>query len=128
MTIQALLLDAGGTLLSENPSRDTLYAQAAARHGLALAPEDMRQCMQRAHGALPLVLEGNYRYSMPWFEAFIGDIFARQLGLERTRLPRIREMGRCRQAFGRESRLSVDAQRISIRTIRRGMIAEAPGS
>lgn len=91
MTIQALLLDAGGTLLAENPSRETLYAQAAARHGIALEPAGMRLCMQRAHGSLPLVLEGNYRYSMPWFEAFIADIFERQLGLERARLPRVCE-------------------------------------
>lgn len=91
MTFQALLLDAGGTLLAENPSRETLYAQAAARHGVTVEPAGMRQCMQRAHGSLPLVLEGHYRYSMPWFEAFIADIFARQLGLERARLPRICE-------------------------------------
>jgi REG-2-like HAD superfamily hydrolase len=87
----ALLLDAGGTLLSEEPSRETLYAQAATRRGLNVPPPAMRLCMHRAHAALPLILDGNYRYSRVWFEAFIADVFVRQLGLEASRLPALVE-------------------------------------
>lgn len=86
MTLKALLLDAGGTLLTEEPSREALYAQAATRRGLDLSPPAMRQCMLRAHAALPLILDGNFRYSKAWFEAFIADVFLRQLGLEPARL------------------------------------------
>ena len=89
MSLKALLLDAGGTLLTEQPSREALYARAATRRGLAITPPAMRQCMLRAHGALPLTLNGNFRYSRPWFEAFIADVFVRQLGLKPGELPAV---------------------------------------
>ncbi|HUR28991.1 MAG TPA: HAD family hydrolase [Planctomycetota bacterium] len=86
MTIRALLLDAGGTLLSERTSRHGIYAAVARRHGIAVEDETMRACMARTHAKLPRVLSGHWRYSKPWFEAFIEDIFVRQLGLEPQRL------------------------------------------
>jgi REG-2-like HAD superfamily hydrolase len=87
MTIRALLLDAGGTLLTEKTSRHGLYAAAARRHGLDVDEKTMRDCMWRAHARLPRILDGHWRYSKPWFEAFIADVFVRQLGLERSKLP-----------------------------------------
>jgi len=87
MPIRALLLDAGGTLLGEKTSRQAMYAAAARRHGLSVEPETMRKCMSRAHASLPRVLDGHWRYSRGWFEAFIADVFVRQLGLEPRKLP-----------------------------------------
>lgn len=82
MTIRALLLDAGGTLLAEKSSRQAMYAEAARRHGITVDESAMRGCMHRAHAALPRTVDGHWRYSKPWFEAFIADIFVRQLGLD----------------------------------------------
>lgn len=87
MNISALLLDAGGTLLTESPAREQLYAQAAARHGLEVSATRMRECMGRAHARLPQVLAGHFRYSLAWFEAFIADVFVEQLGLRPAELP-----------------------------------------
>lgn len=86
MAIRALLLDAGGTLLTEKSSRQAMYAGAAARHGLSVDEETMRGCMARAHAALPPTIAGSWRYSRPWFEAFIADVFSRQLGMEQRAL------------------------------------------
>lgn len=86
----ALLLDAGGTLLAEHPSREALYAAVAARHGRAVEAGEMGRCMHRAHAALPLKVDGNSRYSNPWFAAFIDRIFRGDLGLDSSLLPAIR--------------------------------------
>jgi len=91
MAIQALLLDAGGTLVTEKTSREAMYAEAGARYGLSVDHGTMRLCMSRAHAALPRIVAGHWRYSKPWFEAFIADVFVRQLGLDLRRLPLLME-------------------------------------
>lgn len=75
MTLRAVLFDVGDTLLRENPSRFELYARAARERGLELDAEGMRRRMLAAHHALPRVLDGAYRYSDPWFRAFIARVF-----------------------------------------------------
>lgn len=91
MAIRALLLDAGGTLLGEKSSRQALYAEVARHHGLSVDQATMGRCMAQAHRSLPQVQDGHWRYSIPWFEAFIADIFVRQLDLEPHRLPLLQE-------------------------------------
>ena len=91
MTLEAVFLDVGQTLLTEFPSRFALYADAARARGIDAGPKDMRQLMVEAHHGLPKVLNGAFRYSDPWFEAFIGKIFCDSLGLERSALPKLAE-------------------------------------
>lgn len=90
MQLSALLLDAGGTLLTEQPPREAIYARAAAARGVPIEPARMRECMGRAHRELPRVLDGHFRYSMPWFEGFLEHIFHGQLELPRRELPALR--------------------------------------
>lgn len=75
MTLRAVLFDVGDTLLREKPSRFELYARAARERGIELDAEGMRRRMLEAHHALPRVLDGAYRYSDPWFRAFIARVF-----------------------------------------------------
>lgn len=84
--LAAVFLDVGGTLLRERAARWEIYAGVAAEHGLAVPAERMRELMVCAHRELPLVLGGAYRYSDPWFRAFIARIFGEELGLDAPRL------------------------------------------
>ena len=81
-----MLLDAGGTLLQESPSRAEIYAEAARGRGLEVDARTLRACMHRAHSELPRTLDGHFRYSVPWFQAFIAHVFHRELGLARPSL------------------------------------------
>ncbi len=81
MPLRAVFLDVGNTLLRENPSRFAIYAEAAQRRGIAIDPQTMRAHMARAHRELPRTIGGAYRYSDPWFLAFIQRIFHEALGL-----------------------------------------------
>jgi putative hydrolase of the HAD superfamily len=85
--LQAVLLDVGGTLLTEEPPRAAIYAEVARARGLDVRDDAMRGLMARTHDALPRVLDGAYRYSDRWFEAFIERIFVAELGLHAARLP-----------------------------------------
>lgn len=90
--LRALLLDFGGTLASEVPSRGAIYAEAARGAGLDVSERVMAACMGAAHDALPIELaDGSFRYTRPWFEAFIEHVFVEQLGLGRGRLEGVKE-------------------------------------
>lgn len=89
MSLKTVFIDAGGTLIEENPPRAEIYSSIARAHGLPVAPPEMARLMRLAHDALPLVIGGAYRYSDGWFEAFMERIFHRELGLERAALPGI---------------------------------------
>ncbi len=83
MPLRALLLDVGNTLVRETPSRFVIYAEAARKRGIPIEPAQMRARMARAHRELPLVIDGGYRYSDPWFRAFIERVFGGMLALPR---------------------------------------------
>lgn len=87
MTIQALFVDVGNTLVREVPSRFAIYAECARAHGLAIETPAMAALMRRAHGELPARVGGAFRYTDPWFAAYIERIFHHHLGLERAVLP-----------------------------------------
>src|SRR5262245_4233338 len=87
--LRALFLDVGGTLLHEARPRHSLYASAARKRGLDVDDEGMRQLMRDARDALPRELEGAFRYSDRWFEAFIRTIFCERLGLPPPELPAV---------------------------------------
>ncbi len=86
MLPQAVTLDAGGTLLREEPSRAEIYAQAARQRGLEVTESAMSHWMHRTHEELPLEVNGGFRYSDPWFRAFIERIFCGHLGLQQALL------------------------------------------
>lgn len=89
MPRRALFLDIGETLLTTVPSRFEVYAQAARRRGKPMEAERMLELMQAAHHGLPMTLGGAFRYSDPWFEAFIARIFADELGFSGDHLAEI---------------------------------------
>jgi len=78
--LRLLCLDVGGTLLEERIPRWGIYAEIGAAQGLPSTPDEMRELMREAHVSLPRELDGAFRYSDPWFEAFIRRIFGERLG------------------------------------------------
>lgn len=72
---RAVLLDAGGTLFREAPTRYEVYAAAANARGLGVTPDRMKRGMAAAHDELPKEIEGHYRYTEPWFRTFIEVVF-----------------------------------------------------
>ncbi|MCA8981354.1 MAG: HAD-IA family hydrolase [Planctomycetes bacterium] len=89
MTLKAVFLDAGRTLVTERTSRAAMYAAAGRRRGLEVEDEFMARCMSDARRQLPRVLNGAFRYSEAWFEAFIQSIFVGRLGLAEAELPEL---------------------------------------
>ena len=98
MSLKAVFIDVGNTLLYEKPSRFEIYAEGARRRAVELDEARMRDLMHRAHRELPVQIGGAYRYSDPWFSAYIERIFHDYLGLERGELEAIRG-----ELFGRFS-------------------------
>jgi len=86
MVLRAVFLDVGNTLVFEVPSRSRIYAEAAARRGAEIGAARMGELMLRAHRELPKVLDGDFRYTVPWFQAYIRRIFHAELGLEEEAL------------------------------------------
>jgi putative hydrolase of the HAD superfamily len=87
MTLKAVFIDAGNTLLYENPSRFEIYAQAARGRGVPVTTGRMTELMRSAHRELPREIEGAFRYSEGWFATYIRRIFQDELGLSSGDLP-----------------------------------------
>jgi putative hydrolase of the HAD superfamily len=99
MTLKAVFIDVGNTLLYEKPSRFEIYAEGARRRGCDVTTEAMQELMRRAHRELPRQVGGAFRYTDPWFEVYIERIFHRYLGLAQNELVALHE-----ELFGRFSR------------------------
>ncbi|MCZ6598189.1 MAG: HAD-IA family hydrolase [Planctomycetota bacterium] len=89
MSLKAVFLDVGNTLICEQPSRFAIYAEAAQRRGVMLTPDEMRLLMVRAHAELPQEHEGDYRYSDGWFRIYLRRIFHEHLSLPEKELEAI---------------------------------------
>jgi len=89
MSLEAVFIDAGNTLLYENPSRFEIYASAARRRGVPITTERMTELMRAAHRALPRQIGGAFRYSEGWFSEYIRRIFQDELGLSNEDLPEL---------------------------------------
>jgi REG-2-like HAD superfamily hydrolase len=89
MTIKAFFVDVGNTLVREVPSRFAIYAECARAHGVALETPEMATWMRRAHREIPQRVGGAFRYTDPWFTAYIERIFHHHLGIERGLLPEL---------------------------------------
>ncbi|MHC4262835.1 MAG: HAD-IA family hydrolase [Planctomycetota bacterium] len=83
MSLKAVLLDVGNTLLYEQPPRHIIYAEAARERGLVVEDARMLELMRAAHSGLPTRIDGAYRYSDRWFSKFIERIYVDELGLSR---------------------------------------------
>ncbi len=81
LPLRAVFLDAGQTLLYEEPTRFAIYAEAATARGRPIDPDAMRSLMGRVHHRLPVRIDGAARYSDPWFRRFIDEIFRGELGV-----------------------------------------------
>ena len=91
MPLRTVLIDVGGTLLEEKTPRAELYAAEARALGRDVDASAMAALMREAHDALPVEVEGGYRYSDRWFEAFMARIFRDRLGVAEAELARVRE-------------------------------------
>jgi FMN phosphatase YigB (HAD superfamily) len=87
--LEVVLLDVGGTLLTESPRRWEIYAEAARTRGLEVEPKAMRRQMAISSQRLPRTIGGHFRFSEGWFRPFIERIFVRELGLEAGLLPEL---------------------------------------
>lgn len=73
----AVFFDAGHTLFEERPSRFEIYARAARGRGLDVDAARAKAAMLEVHAALPLRIDGAFRYTEGWFRVFIDEVFAR---------------------------------------------------
>ncbi len=89
MSLEAVFIDAGNTLLYENPSRFEIYALAARRRGVPITTERMTALMRSAHRELPREIGGAFRYSEAWFSEYIRRIFRDELRLSDDALPEL---------------------------------------
>jgi putative hydrolase of the HAD superfamily len=96
MPLEAVFLDVGNTLLTEDPSRFAIYAEAGRERGLDVDEPRMHALMRAAQRELPERVGGAYRYSDAWFAAFVERIFADHLGLPREQVPALLD-----ELFGR---------------------------
>jgi len=79
--IKAVFLDAGKTLFEETVSRPESFRQVASDHGAE--PIDLAHVatvLDRALQELPTTWEGNFRYSLAWFQAYNGRVLS-ELGV-----------------------------------------------
>jgi REG-2-like HAD superfamily hydrolase len=91
MSLKAVFIDVGNTLLYEKPSRFEIYAEGARRRGRNVSGVEMMELMRRAHRELPRSIQGAFRYTDPWFESYIERIFHGYLGLAKVELPSVHE-------------------------------------
>jgi len=112
MTLKAVFLDAGRTLITERSSRARLYADAARRRGLAVDDEIMASCMAEARAQLPRISNGAFRFSEAWFRDFIREIFVERLGLPVAQLPKLQAELSARFSDPREFRLYPDSREL----------------
>lgn len=80
MSLKAVFLDVGSTLVREKTSRAAIYADVAAQHGRRITEKAMARTMRTTHDEMPASLPGAFRYSDAWFRAYIHRIFCINLG------------------------------------------------
>ncbi|MFT5284454.1 MAG: REG-2-like HAD superfamily hydrolase [Planctomycetota bacterium] len=81
MALEALFFDVGRTLLTEEPSRFEIYAEAARSRGHDLTEDAMKRVMRTANQEVAASDGGAYRYTDAWFRTYIHRIFCQDLGL-----------------------------------------------
>lgn len=89
MPIKALFVDVGNTLVREVPSRFAIYAECARTRGIGVDTPGMAALMRLAHREVPARVGGAFRYTDPWFAAYIERIFHHHLGIAREDLPEL---------------------------------------
>lgn len=82
MSLKAVFLDLGNTLLMERESRSQLYCEEGLRFGLETTPAELQDSMDRARAELPRRIGEAFRFSDDWFRAFQWRIFVQELGLD----------------------------------------------
>ena len=91
MSLEALFFDVGHTLLRESPPRFAIYAESARSRGRQITTKTMERMVRSAHDELPRRIGSAYRYSDPWFRAYIHRIFGQNLGLPPAEVANVTE-------------------------------------
>jgi len=71
-----VLLDAGGTLITERQTRDEIYARVLGELGIDVSIERIATLRLAVHGQTPAVVNGEVRYTETWFREFIARLLA----------------------------------------------------
>jgi putative hydrolase of the HAD superfamily len=76
MSVEVVLLDAGGTLFTERETRDAIYTRALVERGLEVSVEQIAQLRARLHAEMPATVAGHVRYTDRWFNEFMRRLLA----------------------------------------------------
>lgn len=74
MNHSIVLLDAGGTLITERRTRDEIYALVLGELGLDVSVERIADLRLSVHDRTPAVVDGEVRYTPTWFREFIAGL------------------------------------------------------
>lgn len=121
MSLKAVFLDAGRTLITERSDRAALYGRAARRCGLSIDDAQMAKCMTAAIRELPREIDGAFRFSEAWFREFIRSIFVGRFGLAEVRLPDLQAELQKLFSDPREFRLYPDSRELLAGLARSGL-------
>jgi putative hydrolase of the HAD superfamily len=71
-----VLLDAGGTLFTEREARAATYARVLAGRGVLVEEAPLDRLREDLHHTMPAVVDGQGRYTEPWFREFVRRMLA----------------------------------------------------
>ena len=125
MTLKAVFLDVGRTLITERSSRPAIYAEVARSHGIEVGEGRMEHLMQEAFASMPRVLDGAFRFSEAWFGAFNRRLFGAGLQADAALLPELESELSERFSDPREFRLYPDSRELLDALARSGLFVGA---
>lgn len=76
MNHQIVLLDAGGTLITERQTRDEIYTRVLGELGVDVTLEHIAALRLTVHEQTPAIVDGEVRYTDAWFREFIARLLA----------------------------------------------------
>lgn len=72
--VAVVTFDAGATLFTERLTRDEMYVEVFADHGVDVDVATMESWREREHDAMPETVAGEPRYSEPWFREYVARL------------------------------------------------------
>lgn len=84
--LEAVTFDAGATLFTERLTRDEMYVEVFAAHGVSVDVDTMAAWRLGVHDAMPETVGGSPRYSEAWFREYVARIL-REAGVRRDAEP-----------------------------------------
>jgi putative hydrolase of the HAD superfamily len=77
MSVEVVLLDAAGTLLTERRTRDEIYAEVLEQFGCPQTLPELARLRAEIHDELPELWQGHPRYSDRWFRELVRRLLQR---------------------------------------------------